>query len=180
MRRRELRKIVNMVTDVGNTSFAARMEAVVQTLKPCPFCADRGMKPADVIVDDSGVNDFSVVFCPTCGARGPKSECWESASDSWNRRSCNGCDGRGCPKCNPPVPELRWTTQRPCNRGWYWFEVGEDSPPDMVLMARAIVLVGDDGPNTNLRCIFANGRFTVRHMGGRFAGPISEPQEPTV
>ena len=88
----------------NNQTFAARMEAVVQTLKPCPFCAGKTLKAANVIVDDSSVNDFSEVFCADCGTRGPKAECWESAAEAWNRRSCNGCDGRGCPKCNP-TPE---------------------------------------------------------------------------
>lgn len=115
-----------MVTDVGNTAFAARMEAVVQTLKPCPFCASRALKPSNIIVDDSSVNDFSVVFCADCGTRGPKSECWESAAEAWNRRSCNGCDGRGCPKCNPRIREIAWLIELPGTQGMpvWWTAAG--------------------------------------------------------
>ena len=54
---------------------------------PCPFCSSTNVKPAEVIVDDSSVNDFLVVCCFDCGARGPKEECWQSATDAWNRRA---------------------------------------------------------------------------------------------
>mgnify|MGYP001617064101 FL=1 len=84
------------------TTFAERMAAVLASLKPCPFCGDKTPKPSNIVVDDSSVNDFSVVFCTNCKARGPEAECWESAADEWTKRSCTTCDGRGCKRCNPP------------------------------------------------------------------------------
>lgn len=115
-----------MPETANNQTFAARMEAVVQTLKPCPFCACKEVKPSNVCVDDSSVNDFSVVFCVECGTRGPRTECWESAAEAWNRRSCNGCDGRGCPRCNPRTEETGWLIELPGTQGMpvWWTAAG--------------------------------------------------------
>lgn len=88
------------------TTFAERMADVLASLKPCPFCGNKFITPSNILVDDSGVNDFSVVFCTDCKARGPKAECRESAADEWNKRSCTTCDGRGCKRCNPPPTDV--------------------------------------------------------------------------
>lgn len=67
-------------------TFDERMAETLRAMKWCPFCGASGCKPANIVVDDSSVNDFSIVFCVECGARGPKAECWESASARWNER----------------------------------------------------------------------------------------------
>lgn len=74
---------------------------------------------------------------------------------------------------------FQWTNRRPKEPGWYWFEVGSDSPPEMTRLARAIVLVTRDPINATkqLRVFFLQGKYYVADMGGRFAGPIPEPTE---
>ena len=76
---------------------------------------------------------------------------------------------------------MTWTTERPTEPGWYWFEVGNDSPARMTRNIRAIVLVGEDPLYTppRLRVQFPQGTFHVGRMGGRWAGPIPQPEEPS-
>lgn len=75
-----------MESTTNRQPFAARMEAVVQRMRCCPFCGGKDCPPANVIVDDVGTADFSEVFCPTCKARGPKADDWEQAAQKWNQR----------------------------------------------------------------------------------------------
>ena len=72
---------------------------------------------------------------------------------------------------------LRWTREHPKVAGWYWFQTGDDSPPKMTRLVEAIVFVGRCHDSGICRCVFPQGTYSVVEMGGRWAGPITEPVE---
>ena len=59
-----------------------RVEDIVDTMKPCPFCGASGDK---LNIDEHRLGGYMYVWCD-CGARGPRANTKVRARDLWNIR----------------------------------------------------------------------------------------------
>ena len=72
---------------------------------------------------------------------------------------------------------MKWTKNTPESRGWWWFQPDDDSPPEMTRVPFPVcVLVMPDPDNGVLLVRFPRGDYAVSKMGGRWSGPIPEPE----
>ncbi len=73
---------------------------------------------------------------------------------------------------------MNWTTKKPTCFGWYWFQADEHTPTN-VPQAETILRVDADLKaclHLATYSLHTEARIHIQHLGGRWAGPIPEPE----
>lgn len=68
---------------------------------------------------------------------------------------------------------MKWTTDKPTDPGWYWFQHWYTGEPLIAWIDYPILLSGDGQPPL----LKANGKYIEDISNGKWAGPIPEPEE---
>lgn len=122
-------------------------------LKPCPHCGG-----SDLRVYWNDIYEKHYVRCHTCHMQGPEIYGREAAAEAWNA-----------------IPRaLTWTTEKPTVLGWYWWKGYERDSAQLIEVFTAMI----GGYSGLCVQIPRNGMQPIPSVGGFWAGPIPEPQEP--